>query len=248
MLLARAELLQQGMRDAEMRAGLAGKRVAFIWDGEGFRNRAAFDLGVQLLGGVGVEIPVRLGVGEAIEDVAHYLDNWFDAAVIRTPRFETLTRFADAAAGPVINARTDHNHPCEILGDLAFIRATGRCLDGLRVLFVGEATNLCHSWCEAAAVLPIAVTQVCPAGFEASGAWWRQLVPQPAGRFEHSDELDRVMSHADVVYTDRWPQRSDGAEREAVEESFAPFQVTAELLSLAPPEALFLPLSAGYPR
>jgi ornithine carbamoyltransferase len=39
---------------------LAHRRVGFIWDGEGFRNRAAFELGVQLLAGHGVSIPGRL--------------------------------------------------------------------------------------------------------------------------------------------------------------------------------------------
>jgi len=85
-------------------------------------NGAAFELGVQLLAGHGVTIPSRLDERETVEDLARYLDNWFDAVVIRTPNFQTLGRFADAAHAPVINARTRHNHPCEILGDLAAIR------------------------------------------------------------------------------------------------------------------------------
>ena len=67
---------------------LDGRRVAFIWDGEGFRNRVAFELGVPALGGVGVEIPGRLGARETLEDLAGYLDNWFDLIVVRTPSFE----------------------------------------------------------------------------------------------------------------------------------------------------------------
>lgn len=63
-----------------------GRRVAFIWDGEGFKNRAAFEIGVAEAGGIGIEIPGALGVREAIGDLAGYLDNWFDAIVVRTPR------------------------------------------------------------------------------------------------------------------------------------------------------------------
>ena len=69
---------------------LDGRRVAFIWDGEGFRNRVAFELGVPALGGVGVEMPGPLGAHEPVVDLAGYLDNWFDLIVVRTPSFEAL--------------------------------------------------------------------------------------------------------------------------------------------------------------
>jgi ornithine carbamoyltransferase len=220
---------------------VAGKRVAFFWDGEGFRNRAAFELGVQLLGGVGVEIPGRLGERERVEDLAGFLDNWFDAVVIRTPSFEMLTAFARAATTPVVNARTRHNHPCEILGDLAFVRSVRGRLDELHVVFVGEPTNLAHSWCEAAAVLPIKVTQVCPVGFEIDRRWWDSLVTSPAGELTHTPELAETVRSADVIYTDCWPARADRTEHDRIERLFAPLRVTAAVLGRARPDALFLP-------
>jgi ornithine carbamoyltransferase len=219
---------------------LAGRRVGFTWDGEGFRNRAAFELGVQLLAGHGVTIPGRLGEREAVEDLAHYLDNWFDAVIIRTPSFQTLSQFADAAYAPVINARTRHNHPCEILGDLAFVHAVRESLQGLRVVFVGEASNLCHSWCEAAAVLPVHLTQVCPPGFGVQQAWLASLTPSPAGRFEQTHDLAAIQQ-ADVIYTDCWPSRADDEQDQRIRSLFLPLQITAEVLASAPAEALFLP-------
>ena len=71
---------------------------------------------------------------------------------------------ARSTRAPVVNARTSFNHPCAILQNLAYVREQGGELDGLRVAFVGEATNLGHTWFEAAARIPIHVVQACPEG------------------------------------------------------------------------------------
>ena len=117
------------------------------------------------MGGKAVQVPGKLDSKEPIEDVVRYLQNWFHAIVARTETHSHMIRLAKAASVPVINAKTDHNHPCEILADLTYIRAQRGSLDNLKVVFVGEPTNLCHPWFEAAARLPIEVTQVCPKGY-----------------------------------------------------------------------------------
>ncbi len=215
--------------------------MAFIWDGEGFRNRAAFEIGVADAGGTGVVIPGALGVREAISDLAAYLDNWFDALVVRTPSFARLQELADWAATPVLNARTYHNHPCEILGDLAFARHVRGSVSGLTVMFVGEATNLCHSWCEAAAVLDLEVIQVCPEGYEVDRAWLASLSPSLPSRVSVCRTAQEAVGNADIIYTDCWPTPDYTRDQSTIEEAFAPLQVTAALLGLAPAHALFLP-------
>ena len=47
------------------------------------------------------------------------------------------TRLAQSAQVPVVNARTPFNHPCEILGDLSYVRTQRGTLEGLRVVFIG---------------------------------------------------------------------------------------------------------------
>src|SRR5512142_59922 len=164
-LLDLADELRAQMQAGALPQYLRGKSIALIWDAEGFRNRVAFELGIDAMGGTAVQVPGHLDERESIEDVAAYLSNWFDAIVSRARLHSHMQRLASAARVPVINARTNHNHPCEILGDLAYIRARRGQLDGLKVAFVGEATNLCHPWFEAAARLPIEVVQVCPEGY-----------------------------------------------------------------------------------
>jgi ornithine carbamoyltransferase len=123
------------MRDAHharnMPRALAAKTLPPVRDGAGFRNRVAFELGIASMGGIAVQVPGRLDESESIEDVTAYLNNRFDAIVARVKPHSFLQRLAAAATVPVINARTDYNHPCEVLGDLAYLRARRGGLDGL---------------------------------------------------------------------------------------------------------------------
>lgn len=239
-VLERASSLRSSFTQRIPGSSLAGRRAAWIWDGEGFRNRAAFELAISLLGGSSVRIPGRLGEREEIGDVARYLDNWFDVLVVRTPSFANLTELAAAASAPVINARTSHNHPCEILGDLAFVAAR-RPIDQLHVVFIGDATNLAHSWFEAAAVLPIAVTQVSPPAFAVDHSWFEQLSSARAGSVRWTDDLRDAVRTADIVYTDAWPAPPPGAGPDDVRDLFLPYQVTGDHLDLVPSGSVFLP-------
>jgi ornithine carbamoyltransferase len=111
----------------------------------------------------------------------------------------------------------------------------------LKALFAGEATNLCHSWCEAAAVLDIALVQVCPEGFEVDPAWLATLSPELPSRVSVARSLHEAVVDADIVYTDCWPAPEEPSARAAIAERFLPLQVTADVLARAPADALFLP-------
>jgi hypothetical protein len=74
-LLARAVALPGSWDQGNMPQTLAGVRVALIVDDTGWRNTAAFELGVKSMGGICVPVPVSLGGAEAIADLARYLDN-----------------------------------------------------------------------------------------------------------------------------------------------------------------------------
>ncbi len=220
---------------------LKGKSIALIWDAEGFRNRVAFELGIAAMGGIAVQVPGRLDERETIEDVAAYLCNWFDAIVSRARLHSHMERLASAACVPVINARTNHNHPCEILGDLAYIRARRGRLDELKVAFVGEATNLCHPWFEAAVRLPIEVVQVCPEGYFVDPGLLTEMKQNAVGKLWATTDFSAALKDANVVYTDCWPSHNTDEEYRHIQRLFSPYQVTAEGLKMAAADVLFLP-------
>ena len=142
---------------------------------------------------------------------------------------------------PVINARTDLSHPCEIIGDLQFIRRYRGSLDNLNVIFVGEVTNLCASWFEAAVRFPIKVTQVAPPGYLADDKIVDRLNSGATGSIDKNVELVPLLKEADLIYTDCWP-RTDGIDaKEKICKQFLPYQITSECLSKLKRNSMFLP-------
>lgn len=240
-LLERAQSLETAFHAREVPCLLKGKRIALSFEDGGFRNRVAFELGIRLMGGEAVFVPGRPGQKEPAGDMARYLSNWFDAIVVRTPEYGVVEEMAGGASVPVINARTRHNHPCEILGDLAFVRKIRGGLDGLKVVFVGEPTNLCHSWFEAGGSLPMEVVQVCPPGYEVETGTCARLSRQAVGRLRISHDLNQELKDADLVYTDCWPGRTTPQDAAEVAKVFAPYRITAALLKLTPASCVFLP-------
>ena len=141
----------------------------------------------------------------------------------------------------MINARTSFNHPCEILGDLAYIKERRGDLNDLRVAFIGEATNLGHSWFEAAARYPIHVVQVCPAEYEVEVQFLQRIADEAKGDVAVSQDLHSAITDADVIYTDCWPARETNEDHQRIRELFLPYQVTAEILGTSPQDTVFLP-------
>lgn len=225
-ILERASDLASDWQGRRMPQTLEGIRVALIVDDGGWRNTTAFELGTKAMGGVCVASPITLQGQEAVSDLARYLDNWFDIIVARTPHLDRLRELADFARAPVINARTRSNHPCETLGDLAFILAERGTLEGLRIAVVAPDDNILGSWAEAAAVLPLSVTQIYPK------RWHAQRFTQ-VERFSATEDMNALTS-ADVVITDCWPK---GAEADIL----LPYQITATVLERCAPEVLFIP-------
>ena len=134
---------------------LKGRRIGLIVDDSGWRNTTAFDLGMKELGATCTSIPITLSGEEDISDLAKYVSNWFDLVAIRTRSLEKLEAFAAAASVPVLNLRTRTNHPCEILGDLAYILKRRGTLKDLNIVAISPAANIIHSWAEAAIALPL---------------------------------------------------------------------------------------------
>ena len=236
-LLDDADDLRDAWYADAMPKRLAGLRIALWFFDAGFRNRVAFEIGAEAMGAAAAFIPGALGERESPADVAGYLANWFSGVVIRTRHHEGLAEYAAASPIPVINARTDHTHPCEVLGDLQFIRRERGSLEGLKVAFVGEDSNLCYPWFEAAAALPMSVTQVCPEGYSAD---IEDLQFGAVGELRTSHDLD-VVRGVDVIYTDCWPRGSSTKDAARIARDFAPYRITEALLDRSKAGTIFLP-------
>lgn len=240
-LLDRADVLRVLWKQNQMPQPLHHKQVGLWFLGQGFRNRLAFEIGAKAMGAAVSYIPGELGVQEPLEDVGYYLRNWYSMLIVRAKKHADLLYLAETARIPVINARTDFSHPCEIMGDLQFIRQRRGSLDGLKVVFAGEVTNLCMSWFEAAVRFPIEVIQIAPEGYLAPSELLTTLNTGAMGRISIGTNLDAALESANLIYTDCWPKTSDPAKAEMIRRLFLPYQITTKHLARLGEDGLFLP-------
>jgi len=237
----RADCLEKLWKANNMPQSLKNKQVGLWFYGQGFRNRVAFEIGARAMGASVSYIPGELGVHEPIEDIGHYLDKWFSLLVVRARNHSDLLKLSQATEASVINARTSWNHPCEIIGDLQFIRKYRGGLDDLSLVFVGQVDNVIMSWFEAAVRLPIFVTQVAPKGYELGKEKLKELNENAVGNISVSHELEPCLEKADVLYTDCWPGAANDDDAKSIKNTFLPYQITEKHLSKLHKKAVFLP-------
>jgi len=230
------------------RRPLDGPRgVAVIFDKNSTRTRFSFEVGIAQLGGHAVVVDGRstqLGREETLEDTGKVLSRYVDAIVWRTFAQERLTSMADGSTVPVVNALSDEFHPCQVLADLQTLAERKGELRGLRMSYFGDgANNMAHSLMLGGVTAGIHVTIAAPAGFEPHpefvvAAEKRALMT--GATVSVTTVPDAAAEGADVLVTDTWTsmgQENDGLDRVR---PFQAFQINANLLCLAAPEAVVL--------
>ena len=107
------------------------------------------------------------------------LSRYLDAIAIRTLSHAELEAWADAASIPVINALTEDEHPCQALADALTIRERLGGLDGVRVAWVGDGTNVLVSLAHLASLVGMEVVAACPEGYDPPAGTPLELVRDP---------------------------------------------------------------------
>jgi ornithine carbamoyltransferase len=248
------DLAAELKREPYARQTFAGPRsVAVLFDKPTLRTQSSFAAGIAELGGFPLVVDARLaGIGrrESVADVARVLGRQAAAIVWRTFAQRDLETMAAYAGVPVVNALTDDFHPCQVLADLLTIRERTGDLAGLTLAYLGDgANNMAHSYLLAGALAGLHVRIGTPAGFRPDPAVLRRaarLAETTGGSVRVVDSPAEAVAQADAVATDTWVsmgQETDGRDRERI---FAPYALTAELLTGASPEAIVLHCLPAY--
>ena len=225
---------------------LEGKTAALVFEKPSLRTRVSFEVGMKQLGGSAIYLSqseVGLGQREPVEDVARVLSRYVAGIVARTYAQETLTSLAAAADVPVVNALSDDEHPCQALADLLTVREKKGRLAGVRIAFIGDGNNVSASLALAAALAGAEFIIASPPDYaltpDVVGAA-REWARRTGGAIETVVSPEEAARGADVVYTDVWTSMGQEAERRKRIEAFQGYQVDAELMSLAKPDAIFM--------
>ena len=219
---------------------LADRTLVMIFEKASTRTRLSFEAGVQQLGGAAIYLNTRdsqLGRGEPVEDAAQVISRMSDLIMIRTFEQGIVERLASNSRVPVINGLTNEYHPCQIMADIyTYIEQRGP-IAGKTVAGIGDSNNLCNTWLQAAEVLDFNVHVSTPPGYEVEA---ERAGLYGTGHFKEFSDPMEAARDADIVTTDVWTSMGFEAENAERMRDFADWQVDAEMMRLARPDALFL--------
>ena len=221
--------------------------VAVIFDKNSTRTRFSFEIGIAQLGGHAIVVDGRstqLGREETLEDTGRVLSRYVKAIVWRTFAQERLTAMAAGATVPIVNALSDEFHPCQVLADLQTLAERKGKLAGLRMTYFGDgANNMAHSLMLGGVTAGISVTIAAPSGFGPHPdfvAAAQKRAAETGATVTVTANAREAADGTDVLVTDTWTsmgQENDGLDRVR---PFKPFQLNADLLAIAHPEAVVL--------
>jgi ornithine carbamoyltransferase len=239
-LFARTTWIKDRFKRYERYWPLADRTLVMIFEKASTRTRLSFEAGMQQLGGFAIYFNTRdsqLGRGEPVEDAAQVISRMCDVVMIRTFEQDIIERFARHSRVPVINGLTNEYHPCQILADIyTYIEQRGS-IRGKTVAWIGDSNNVCNTWLQAAEVFDFTVHVSTPPKYE--------VEPELAGLYgtghyeQFADPMEAARG-ADLVTTDVWTSMGFESENEARRRDFQAWQVDAEMMRAAKPDALFM--------
>ena len=247
-IIDNAKAIKQARKDAprgqlDKDTPLAGRVVALIFEKPSTRTRVSFDVGVRQMGGQTMVLSgadMQLGHGETIADTARVMSRYVDLIMIRTFEEATLLEMAEYATVPVINGLTNRTHPCQIMADIMTFEEHRGPIKGKKVVWSGDGNNVFASFAHAAGQFGFHLTFTGPETLDPEQVFLEEARSKGANVVIERDPHLAVKG-ADLVVTDTWVSMHDPqSARERRHNQLRGYQVNAELMSKAKPDALFM--------
>ena len=239
MLLDRARILKNWLKENKSHKPLEGKTLGMIFHKPSTRTRVTFEVGMYQLGGQAVFLSggeIQLGRGETVSDTAMVLSRYLNGVVIRTYKQSDIEEFAKKATIPVINGLTDSSHPCQVLSDIFTLEEKLGSVKGIKVAYVGDGNNVANSWIFGALKTGINLTIATPPKYSIDPDVVKiaeEMLKKSSGSFKIFTDPNEAVMKADVVYTDVWTSMGKENESNERKKYFTAYQVNRDLLKHA---------------
>ena len=228
---------------------LEGKNIVLLFQKTSTRTRCAFDVGAMDLGmGVTYLDPnsSQMGKKESIEDTARVLGRMYDGIEFRGFAQTDVEDLAANAGVPVWNGLTTEWHPTQMLADILTVQENFNYdIKGRTLVFMGDCkNNVARSLMVVCSKLGMNFVACgpkhCMPGDDVVEAC-KPIAAENGCTILLTDDPKEACTNADVIYTDVWVSMGEPDEvwAERIKE-LEPYRVTAELMALAKPEAIFL--------
>jgi ornithine carbamoyltransferase len=237
------ELKQERARRRELRV-LPGRTVGLIFRKPSTRTRISSEVAIAELGGMALYVPaadLQLARGESTRDTALVLSRFLSAILIRTFDQAEVDEFAEHATVPVINGLTDLAHPLQALADAMTIRERFGRWEGVRLTYLGDGNNVCHSLLVIAARLGMHAVAATPPSHRPDERIVADAQAEAAaagGSVTVTDDPREAARGAHVLYTDVWTSMGQETEREQRLRELEAYRLDGDLLELAAADAV----------
>ncbi len=246
-LLAILDLAAQLKKNPGLHAGLlAGKSMAMIFQKPSNRTRVSFETGIFQLGGNAIYLApddISLGKREPTADIARTLSRYVGGIIARVFFHRDLVDLARYADVPVINALSDHSHPCQALADILTIREKFGNLAGLKLAYIGDGNNMTNSLMLACAMTGMHMSVATPAGYAPDAVFVtraRALAAATGARIELMRDPAAAAADAHILYTDTWVSMGQESETLKRLKDFKGYCIDQTLTAVADKDYIFM--------
>jgi len=231
---------------------LGNRVVGLLFEKPSTRTRASFESAILRLGGMPIFLPssdLQTKRGEPVKDTARMFGSYFDGLVARVYAHKTVEELAEHSGIPVINGLCDLAHPTQAICDLFTILEVKGKLKGLKLAYIGDGNNVCHSLLLASALAGMNMTAACPAGY-----FPRDDILKDAKRIAETsgsklgvvESPKEAAEGADILYADTWVSMGEDAEKEKRIRDFQGYQINDDLLKVAAKDASVMHCLPAY--
>ena len=214
------------------------KTLGMIFQKESTRTRVSFAVGIQKLGGYGLELStdsIGFGKRESAEDILRALSQYIDVLLIRNNNHKIIKSLSSLNVMPIINGLSDYSHPCQILSDMFTINEKIGDIKNKLITWVGDYNNVLRSLIQLQNLYQFKLNIVMP----------KEILKKSKTKIIKSNSKNLMLTHiikegikyADCVMTDAWVSMGEKSNKKKY---FKNYQVNSDIFKNTSKDAIFM--------
>lgn len=224
---------------------LRGKTLGMIFQKRSTRTRVSTEAAMVELGGSALFLgkdDIQLGVNESLYDTAKVLGRMVSGILARVFNHQDVETLAKHSGVPVINALSDIFHPLQGLADIMTIEEYLGKLEGVKIAWVGDGNNVCHSLMYASVKMGMNIHIATPEGYEPDSSVFKYCKDNSSSpdQIKITNDPINAVTGADVVVTDTFISMGQESETQEKLRKFQGFQVNSDLVNHAASQYIFM--------